>query len=63
MNFTCCLGCTKRVPGCHEDCEEYQAARERFKTQRDLMRKERDRQIESRAYINEHYDRRRRNAK
>lgn len=24
-----CKGCMKRVPGCHAKCEEYQAAREK----------------------------------
>ena len=60
MNFTCCFNCENRAPGCHESCGDYLQAKASYEKDRDAMKKERDKRIESRAYINEHYDKRRR---
>ena len=60
MSYTCCFRCEKRQPGCHSSCEDYLRAKAEYEKNRELLRKYLDKRIESRSYINEHYDRRRR---
>lgn len=39
---TCCKDCTRRKPGCHSKCADYEKEKERSKTIREKKRMEHD---------------------
>lgn len=43
---THCRGCEKRYPGCHDKCEDYQAARAEFEEWKKKERRDKDREAD-----------------
>lgn len=57
MEFSCCFCCEDRVPGCHGTCKEYAQAKLKHTARIETLKKQRDKEADSRSYINSHYDR------
>ena len=59
-----CLNCEKRHVGCHSSCEEYAEFKKNFMEQKEVKRKQKERQNIVYEYVFESRDRqRRRNGK
>lgn len=52
----CCIDCEKRIPGCHDTCEDYITGSKAERERKEKIRRAKEDERANRNYIHEHYD-------
>lgn len=54
----CCINCEKRIPGCHDTCEDYIAESRADHERKEKIRMAKEKERANQNYIRDHYYRR-----